>query len=68
MENNNLTPPKPISLSSAFWYWLKLGFISFGGPACRTNRNYASGFGGEKTLDFRTAIIDATAFHCWWWP
>lgn len=23
----------PISLSQAFWYWLKLGFISFGGPA-----------------------------------
>jgi chromate transporter len=33
MENNNLTPPKPVSLSAAFWYWLKLGFISFGGPA-----------------------------------
>lgn len=26
-------PPRPISLSQAFWYWLKLGFISFGGPA-----------------------------------
>lgn len=25
--------PKKISLSQAFWYWLKLGFISFGGPA-----------------------------------
>jgi chromate transporter len=25
--------PSAISLSSAFWYWLKLGFISFGGPA-----------------------------------
>lgn len=25
--------PQPISLSQAFWYWLKLGFISFGGPA-----------------------------------
>jgi chromate transporter len=25
--------PSPISLSQAFWYWLKLGFISFGGPA-----------------------------------
>ncbi len=25
--------PDPVSLSSAFWYWLKLGFISFGGPA-----------------------------------
>jgi chromate transporter len=25
--------PKPLSLRQAFWYWLKLGFISFGGPA-----------------------------------
>lgn len=27
------SPPQPISLGQAFWYWLKLGFISFGGPA-----------------------------------
>jgi chromate transporter len=25
--------PSPVSLNTAFWYWLKLGFISFGGPA-----------------------------------
>ena len=25
--------PPPVTLSQAFWYWLKLGFISFGGPA-----------------------------------
>jgi chromate transporter len=25
--------PQQISMSEAFWYWLKLGFISFGGPA-----------------------------------
>jgi len=25
--------PEPVTFSQAFWYWLKLGFISFGGPA-----------------------------------
>jgi chromate transporter len=25
--------PSPVSLKQAFWYWLKLGFVSFGGPA-----------------------------------
>jgi chromate transporter len=25
--------PGPVTLREAFWYWLKLGFISFGGPA-----------------------------------
>jgi chromate transporter len=25
--------PQAVSLREAFWYWLKLGFISFGGPA-----------------------------------
>jgi chromate transporter len=25
--------PSPVTLREAFWYWLKLGFISFGGPA-----------------------------------
>ena len=26
-------PPVPVSFSEAFWFWLKLGFVSFGGPA-----------------------------------
>jgi chromate transporter len=33
-DNSNATePPAPVSFRQAFWYWLKLGFISFGGPA-----------------------------------
>ncbi len=27
------SPPREVSLRDAFWYWLKLGFISFGGPS-----------------------------------
>lgn len=27
------TAPAPVSFWQAFWFWLKLGFISFGGPA-----------------------------------
>lgn len=30
---DNNSPPPPISFREALYYWLKLGFISFGGPA-----------------------------------
>ena len=35
MQANDPIPQIPVapSLKQAFWYWLKLGFISFGGPA-----------------------------------
>jgi chromate transporter len=33
MEHQNDLPPAPVSFRAAFWYWLRLGFISFGGPA-----------------------------------
>jgi chromate transporter len=31
--HDNSRAPEPVTLAQAFWYWLKLGFISFGGPA-----------------------------------
>ena len=31
-ENQPATAPAPVSLTEAFWYWFRLGFISFGGP------------------------------------
>ncbi|NOT13178.1 MAG: chromate efflux transporter [Methylococcaceae bacterium] len=31
--NPTQSPLPPVTLRQAFWYWLKLGFISFGGPA-----------------------------------
>jgi chromate transporter len=33
MTTASQQPPIPIRLTEAFWYWLKLGFVSFGGPA-----------------------------------
>jgi chromate transporter len=30
---DNTQPPARVTLAQAFWYWLKLGCISFGGPA-----------------------------------
>ncbi len=33
MSLPDTTPPAPVTLAEAFRYWLKLGFISFGGPA-----------------------------------
>ena len=29
----HITPGASIPFLQAFWFWLKLGFISFGGPA-----------------------------------
>ena len=33
MDTASVPPPVPVTLGEAFKYWLKLGFISFGGPA-----------------------------------
>ncbi len=32
-EQQTANRPDPVSFLEAFLYWLKLGFISFGGPA-----------------------------------
>jgi chromate transporter len=32
-DTEPLAAPDPVSLWQALWFWLKLGFISFGGPA-----------------------------------
>jgi len=32
-QSAELSPPSPVSRWEAFRYWLKLGFVSFGGPA-----------------------------------
>ncbi|MDP2057523.1 MAG: chromate transporter, partial [Thiobacillus sp.] len=33
MDTAPTARPAPVSLGESFKYWLKLGFISFGGPA-----------------------------------
>lgn len=33
MANPSQQRPAAVTLREAFWYWLKLGFVSFGGPA-----------------------------------
>ncbi len=33
LTNVETDVPAPVSFAETFWYWLKLGFISFGGPA-----------------------------------
>ncbi len=32
-QTQRQTQPDPVSFTQALWYWFKLGFISFGGPA-----------------------------------
>jgi chromate transporter len=43
-----------VSFGEALKFWLKLGFISFGGP--RADRDHAPRAGGAEALDFRTPL------------
>jgi chromate transport protein ChrA len=46
--------PDPVSFSEAFWFWFKLGFISFGGPARSQSciRNWWKGGAGFPSAGF----------------
>ncbi len=49
-------PPAPLAVTrgEAFWYWLRLGFISFGGPAGQIavmHENWSSAAAGSPRTD-----------------
>lgn len=48
------SPPPAVSLTEAFWYWLKLGFTSFGGPTGQIAIMHHD-LVGKETLDFGSA-------------
>lgn len=56
-------PPPPVSLREAFGYWLRLGFISFGGPLIGTTHGdlkFTAPFSGR--FEWATLVIGAAAF------
>lgn len=51
--------PKSVPLTQAFLYWLKLGFISLGGPAGQISIMHHD-LVDKKRLDIRKAIPTCT--------
>ncbi|EIJ41205.1 chromate transporter, chromate ion transporter family [Beggiatoa alba B18LD] len=51
------TPKKDLSFKTACWYWLKLGFISFGGPAGQISMMY------QELVEQRRWISEKRFFH-----
>lgn len=49
--------PGAVSLREAFWFWLRLGFISFGGPAGQISTLY------EELVERRRWISDRRFLH-----
>ena len=54
---HNETPLQPISFTRAFFYWLKLGFISFGGPAGQISMMH------QELVDKRGWIYEKRFLH-----
>ncbi len=55
--SENLTPPSPPTLGEALKYWLKLGFISFGGPAGQISMMH------QELVDKRRWISERRFLH-----
>src|SRR5215204_2805385 len=59
---------KPVGFWEAFWFWVKLGFINFGG-ACGSDRHHAPGVGREETVGLRGPVLEvAQLLHVIAWP
>lgn len=60
------SPPHPVSIRDAFLFWLKLGFISFGGPPGKYPsciRNWWKTDAGSQSNVFCMHLIIA-----WYYP
>ena len=57
MDTDNTQAPPPVSLGEAFLYWLKLGFISFGGPAGQIFMMH------QELVDRRRSISERRFLH-----
>jgi len=55
-------PPAPVGFGEAFRYWLKLGFISFGGPTGQI-AIIAPGSRRAETLDLEKRFSARSAQH-----